>query len=85
MLVLDVPVKGEPMTVAIIANKVHDVTTLDAGLITSIPDIGMRWPPEFVNGVSKWHEEFVLMPDLEAIFSLMAARSTPAGSVEDTK
>jgi purine-binding chemotaxis protein CheW len=85
MLVLDVSVKGEDVTVAIIANKVHDVTSLDVSTGEDIPSIGMRWPSEFVNRISKWQEEFVLMPDLEAIFSQMIARSAAAGSVEEVK
>jgi purine-binding chemotaxis protein CheW len=85
MLVLDVPVKGEDVTVAIIANKVHDVTALDIGNMEDIPNIGMRWPPEFVRGISKWQEEFVLMPDLEAIFSQMIAKGASAGLGDEVK
>lgn len=85
MLVLDVPVKDESITVAVIANKVHDVMTLDVEGMETIPNIGMRWPPEFVKGISKWQEEFVLMPDLEAIFSQMFAKGATAGNGDEAK
>ncbi len=82
-LVLDVRVKGEDITVGIIADKVHDVVEMDQATLEEIPGVGLKWPPEFIRGIGKWQGEFVLLPDLETVFSQAIARGASAGSVEE--
>ncbi len=84
-LVLDVRVKGEDITVGIIADKVHDVVEMDRASLEDIPDVGMKWPPEFISGIGKWQDEFVLLPDLEKVFSQAIARDASAGWVDEGK
>tara|TARA_R110000850_G_scaffold78087_2_gene169101 strand:- start:1108 stop:1596 length:489 start_codon:yes stop_codon:yes gene_type:complete len=76
MLVFDVPLDGETVTVAITADKVYEVTTLDVSTLDEVPSVGLRWPPEFVQGIGKQQDEFLLVPDLEAIFKQHAMRGT---------
>ncbi len=83
MVVLDVPVAGEIVTVAVIADKVHDVTEFDPATIEDLPHVGHGWPPEFVRGVGKWQDGFVLMPDLEPVFSQAIANHAPETALSD--
>lgn len=84
MLVLDLVLGGVAVTVAMLADRVHDVTGIDMAEIEDIPSVGMIWPPGFVKGLVKWRGEFVLLPDLERVFSQdMAAGSAMAGSLEE--
>ncbi|EEW24141.1 chemotaxis protein CheW [Rhodobacter ferrooxidans] len=83
MLVLEVPVAGETVVVAILADKVHDVTAFDPATLEPIPAVGTRWPPEFVRGIGKWQDGFVILPDLERIFSQGAAQGAATGLVEE--
>ena len=76
MLVFDVPLDGETVTVAITADKVYEVTTLDVSTLDEVPSVGLRWPPEFVQGIGMQQDEFLLVPDLEAIFKQHAMRGT---------
>jgi purine-binding chemotaxis protein CheW len=82
-LVLDVRVRGEAITVAIVADKVHDVVEIDSETQEDIPGVGMKWPPEYVRGIGKWQGEFVILPDLETVFSQAIGRSAPAGMSEE--
>jgi purine-binding chemotaxis protein CheW len=82
-LVLDVRVRGEDITVAIVADKVHDVVEMDPATHEDIPGVGMKWPPEYVRGIGKWQGEFVILPDLETVFSQAIARSAQAGMSEE--
>ncbi|TCO71605.1 chemotaxis protein CheW [Rhodovulum euryhalinum] len=79
MLVLDVPVAGEQTTVAVIADRVLDVTEIDDAALGDIPEVGMKWPPEFLSGIARTDAGFVILPDLERIYaaSLGTASGTP--------
>ncbi|WP_406870377.1 chemotaxis protein CheW [Thioclava sp. 'Guangxiensis'] len=70
MLVLDISLAGEVTTVAVLADRVLDVTDIDDGAIDPIPEVGMRWPPDFVKGIALMDEKFVIIPDLERIFAI---------------
>lgn len=84
MLVLDLVLDGGAVTVAMLADRVHDVTGIATANIEEIPSVGMTWPPGFVKGIAKWRGEFVLLPDLEKVFSQeIAAGSAMAGSLEE--
>ncbi|MGO4855396.1 chemotaxis protein CheW [Phaeovulum sp. W22_SRMD_FR3] len=83
MLVLDVPLASGTGTVAILADKVLDVTEMDMSKLDAIPGVGVRWPPEFLLGIGKWHGEFVALPDLEKIFMSGAAQGAAATALEE--
>jgi purine-binding chemotaxis protein CheW len=60
-IVIETEIGGEPTTVGIVADKVHEVTELDHASLQPAPPIGMRWKPEFIAAIGKWN-------DLERIF-----------------
>ena len=83
MVVLDVPVAGETVTVAIIADKVHDVSKFDPAAIEELPAVGHGWPQDYVRGIGKWQDDFVLLPDLATVFSqAVQAHASAAGLTE---
>lgn len=73
-LVLDVEVAGEAATVAVAADAVHEVTTIDTQAIEPVPAAAIAWPPEFLSGLYRGTQGFVLLPDLGQIFSNLANR-----------
>lgn len=83
MLVLEVPLGGAMGVVAILADKVLDVTELDTSNIEAIPSVGVRWPPDFLRGMTKLNEEFVALPDLETIFAASATIGVVAGATDE--
>lgn len=68
-VVLEITLAGESVTVAIIADKVHDVTGLSLDSMGKAPPIGMRWEPEFIMGIGKWRDDFIIIPNLENVFN----------------
>jgi purine-binding chemotaxis protein CheW len=68
-IVIEIEVGGEPTTIGIVADKVFEVTELDTTTLQKAPLIGMRWQPEFVAGIGKWRDEFIVVPNLESIFN----------------
>ncbi|HTJ01229.1 MAG TPA: chemotaxis protein CheW [Methylovirgula sp.] len=68
-IVIEIEVAGEPTTVGIVADKVYEVTELDTTSLQKAPPIGMHWQPEFVSGIGKWKDDFIVVPNLEHIFN----------------
>ena len=78
ILVLEVAIAGENTTVAIAADAVHEVTSIETALIEPVPASAHAWPPEYLSGLYRGPDGFVLMPNLEAIFTNLANRPVAA-------
>lgn len=68
-VVIEIDVEGDPTTIGIIADKVYEVTELDAATLQKTPPIGMHWQPEFIAGIGKWKDEFIVVPDMTRILN----------------
>lgn len=75
ILVLEIALDGEPALAAIKADAVYEVTTIDTAGIERIPETASIWPPDFLIGLYKGPDGFVLLPDLAAIFSAQTAQA----------
>lgn len=73
VLVLDVRNGDEKSTVAILADQVEEVTTINTAEIVDVPPVGSPWPPEFVLGIGQLKGDFVTFPDLDTIFKSYSA------------
>jgi purine-binding chemotaxis protein CheW len=76
IVVLETEIGGEATVVGIIADKVHEVTDIEASAVESAPRVGMRWRPDFVAGIGKRNGDFIIIPDLGRIFESQGGRST---------
>lgn len=76
-VVLEVDIAGETAIVAIVADVVHDVTTIATNLIEPLP-AASQFPAETLQGLYRSEDGFVLLPDLSAIFTNLAQRSATA-------
>jgi purine-binding chemotaxis protein CheW len=68
-IVLEIDLDGDPTTIGIVADKVYEVTELDASTLQKTPPLGMHWRSEFVAGIAKWKEEFIVLPDMAKILN----------------
>ncbi|MBF0154939.1 MAG: chemotaxis protein CheW [Magnetococcales bacterium] len=69
IVVLEIVFEGAPVLVAILADKVHEVSHLDKVVVDQVPRLGTRWRPEFVKAIGRRHEEFVMILDIGRIFA----------------
>jgi len=83
IVVMEIDIDGEPTIAGILADKVHDVTDIDAASIEAAPKVGMRWQPEFVRGIAKRNGGFIIIPELGRIFESQSARTAPAAASEE--
>jgi purine-binding chemotaxis protein CheW len=77
IVVIEIDIDGEPTVAGVLADKVHDVTDIEAAAIQEAPRVGMRWRPEFIRGIGKRNGGFIIIPDLERIFETQGGRSLP--------
>jgi purine-binding chemotaxis protein CheW len=68
-VVLEIDLDGDPTTFGIVVDKVYEVADLDASTLQKTPPVGMHWRPEFVAGIAKWKDEFIVLPDMAKILN----------------
>ena len=69
ILVVDVPVTGRVLVLGLVVDRVLEVSTFSAGQISRATDIGVSWPSEYIAGVVKRDDGFVVLVDVGRIFS----------------
>jgi purine-binding chemotaxis protein CheW len=69
IVVIEIDVDGDPVLVGVIADKVYEVTEILRSDAQQTPRVGMHWKPEFIRFITKWREEFVIVPNMERILS----------------
>jgi purine-binding chemotaxis protein CheW len=83
IVVIEIDIDGDPTTVGIRADKVHEVTEVAASALEETPRIGMRWRPEFIRCIGKRGADFIIVPDIARIFAGEARdESRPAAEPE---
>lgn len=69
IVVIEIDIEGDPVLVGVIADKVYEVTEISRTDVQQTPRVGMHWKPEFISFITKWREEFVIVPDMGRILS----------------
>ena len=69
VLVLDLMVEGEATKVAMLADDVDDITETAVADLEAVPELGVRWPVEFIRGVAKKDGALVILLDVETAFA----------------
>ena len=77
IVVLEFAFEGEPTLAAILADKVYEVTHLDAVVTDQVPRFGTRWRPEFVQRIGRRNNEFVMIFDIGRIFASAESLVSP--------
>ncbi|ABC92277.1 chemotaxis signal transduction protein [Rhizobium etli CFN 42] len=77
-IVIEIDLQGEPTLVGLRTDKVNEVTTLAKTSSEAPPSVGMRWRADYINCLVKRGGEFIILPNLQAIFS---SRHDAAGAV----
>ncbi len=69
VVVLELDIDGEETVLGGIADSVHEVIEFENSDIKPPPTIAMRWRSEFIRGMGKRGDQFVIILDIDAIFS----------------
>jgi purine-binding chemotaxis protein CheW len=69
ILVLDININNESVHVGALVDSVQEVLEIDDSNVQPPPSIGTRYRSEFIDGVAKIEEEFVMILNMDLIFS----------------
>jgi len=69
IVVIEVEIDEDPVTLGIIADKVYEVTEISRDDAQTTPRIGMSWRPEYIRFITKWNGEFIIVPNISAILA----------------
>jgi purine-binding chemotaxis protein CheW len=69
IVVIEIALDGEPTIIGLLADKVYEVTEIGGASIEETPTIGMKWRPDFIKGIGKRADEFIIIPNMERIFT----------------
>ena len=70
IIVIELELDGESTVVCGVADSVHEVIELEPGQINPPPRIAMRWRTELINGMGRRGDEFIILLDIQAMFTL---------------
>lgn len=69
IIVLELTVSGEPAVLGGLADSVHEVIELEPAQITPPPTIASRWRSDFIQGMGRRGDQFIIILDINAVFS----------------
>ncbi|MFC0242236.1 chemotaxis protein CheW [Rhodopseudomonas telluris] len=69
IVVLEVCIDNDPVLVGVTADKVYEVTEISKVDVQQTPRVGMHWKPDYIRFITKWREEFVIVPNMERILN----------------
>jgi purine-binding chemotaxis protein CheW len=73
---LELDDSGEPTLIGIRTDRVNEVTTLARSASEPPPSVGMRWRADYIDCLVKRGGEFVIVPNLNAIFASQGDRQS---------
>ena len=68
IVVIEIVIQGEPITMGIRADKVYEVTELPPTVLEETPRIGLHWPAEFIRCFAKRAGDFIAVLDIGQVF-----------------
>jgi purine-binding chemotaxis protein CheW len=71
IVVVEVEVNGETINVGLLADKVYEVAEVTRQSMVDPPKLGMRWKPEFLQGIGKRGEEFMAIVNLAGLLGFV--------------
>jgi purine-binding chemotaxis protein CheW len=69
LIIAEVTVDEETSVLGMLADSVQEVMDLDPELIEPAPTIGSRLNTEFIKGIGRHNERFVIILDIDKVFS----------------
>lgn len=77
IVVIEFTAGGESTLVGLRTDRVHEVTILPLATREPPPSVGMRWRPEHIRALFRHQGEFIVLPDLDTIFTASPPTSGP--------
>ncbi len=69
IIVVEVNLSGEAIVLGVLADSVQEVVEMEPNLIEPAPKLGTKLNTEFIKGMGKVGENFVMILDIDKVFS----------------
>jgi purine-binding chemotaxis protein CheW len=69
ILVLNIAIDGETLTIGALVDAVQEVLEIDRNSVQPAPSIGSRYKTEFIEGMVKLQDQFIMLLNLSMVFS----------------
>lgn len=69
IVVIEVEIEGDPVTIGIKADRVSEVTELPAASLETTPQTGMQWRPDYFLCIGKRGADVIMVLDVASIFA----------------
>ena len=70
IIIVEINIEGDRLILGALADSVQEVIELGPGQIEPAPRIGTRLDTDFIKGMGKRDEEFIIILDIDRIFSM---------------
>jgi len=70
VIIVEVTVDNETTILGALADSVQEVLDLEQGKIEPAPKIGIRLNTEFIRGMGKQNDKFIIILDIDKVFSV---------------
>lgn len=75
ILVLDIPLEDRVLSLGLVADRVFEVAAFTIDQIKPSPDLGVKWRSDYISGVVRRSDGFVVLIDLARLLSTTDAVS----------
>ncbi len=69
IIIMEITIDGETNLIGALADSVSEVLVLEPDQIEPAPKLGMRLKTEFIKGMGKKKEDFIIILDIDKVFS----------------
>jgi len=69
IIVMIVNVEGQDMTLGVIVDAVQEVMEIEESNVQSLPEIGSKYRTEFIEGMVKRDDQFIMILNMNLLFS----------------
>jgi purine-binding chemotaxis protein CheW len=69
IVVMEIALDGDLTTIGTLADAVHNVMDIEPAAIEPAPKVGAKWNTEFIKGIGKHNDEFIIILNVDRIFS----------------
>lgn len=69
IIVIEIMLEGDKTVLGAIADAVHEVMEIQPDQIEGTPSIGTRWKSDFIKGIGKHGNQFIIILDIDKIFT----------------
>jgi purine-binding chemotaxis protein CheW len=73
IIVMNIQIENQEITLGLIADAVKEVVEIDKTSIQALPEIGSKYRSEFIEGMVKSNDQFIMILNIDLLFSSQEA------------